>query len=489
MSTIRVRFAPSPTGSLHIGSARTALFNYLFARHEGGTFVLRIEDTDFKRSVRAHEESIIRDLHWLGLVPDEGPHVGGPYGPYRQSERSHLYEAGVERLLAEGHAYYCFCSKERLKALKSAQLARGQMPKYDRRCLALAPEEVEARLEAGEKATVRFKVPPGQVDFHDLIRGYLTFSCDVIGDFIIKRSDGGYSYNYAVVVDDIGMKITHVIRGEDHITNTARQLLLFRAFGAAPPIYAHHSMIHAPGGGKLSKRHGATSIGEFRELGYLPEALVNYLALLAWHPSDERELFSLSELVQEFSMARVSRSPAIFDRDKLNWLNGIYIRSLKPSELFDRVAPYFHAARMTFAKEQQETVAAAIQATLVTLADAPRAAEVFVSEVDLSTSPYRDVLGAPGVDRVLDAVEQVLAEEKGEYFSVEEGRTILQSIASACKDAGLKGRTVFMPIRVALTGRNEGPELFYLLAAMGKSKILERVRAARRFVAQSSATM
>ncbi len=248
MSTVRVRFAPSPTGSLHIGSARTALFNFVFARHQGGVFVLRIEDTDMKRSLQVHEHSITRDLHWLGLSADEGPDVGGAYGPYRQSERAHIYEEGVLRLLAEGHAYRCFCSQERLDALKEDQLARGRMPKYDRRCLGLTEEEVQQRLAAGEQATVRFRIPQGQVDYQDMIRGRLSFSADVIGDFIIKRTDGGFSYNYAVVMDDMGMKITHVIRGEDHVTNTARQLLLFQAFGVEPPTYAHHSMIHAPDG-------------------------------------------------------------------------------------------------------------------------------------------------------------------------------------------------------------------------------------------------
>lgn len=482
MSTVRVRFAPSPTGSLHIGSARTALFNYLFARHQGGVFVLRIEDTDMKRSLREHEHSITRDLHWLGLSADEGPDVGGSYGPYRQSERSHLYEEGVRRLLAEGHAYHCFCSQERLDELKKAQLARGEMPKYDRHCAGLPAEEVEWRLAAGEQATVRFRVPPGQVDYQDMIRGHLCFSSDVIGDFIIKRTDGGFSYNYAVVIDDMGMQITHVIRGEDHVTNTARQLLLFQAFGVEPPMYAHHSMIHAPDGGKLSKRHGATSIGEFRDLGYLPEAMVNYLALLAWHPGDERELFRLPELVEVFTMERVSKSPAIFDLDKLNWLNGVYMRELSPAELYSRAEPFLREAGIHLEPGQREVVAAAIQSNLVTLEEAPMYAEVFTADVDLRDNPHLAALKEPGVPEVFALLEETLAQFEEEYLAAEEGRAVMRMVADACKERGVKGRSIYLPLRVALTGRNEGAELYYLVAGLGRSRVLARLEAARAYM-------
>ncbi|NLG67464.1 MAG: glutamate--tRNA ligase [Actinobacteria bacterium] len=479
MSTVRVRFAPSPTGSLHIGSARTALFNFVFARHQGGVFVLRIEDTDMKRSLQVHEHSITRDLHWLGLSADEGPDVGGAYGPYRQSERAHIYEEGVLRLLAEGHAYRCFCSQERLDALKEDQLARGRMPKYDRRCLGLTEEEVQQRLAAGEQATVRFRIPQGQVDYQDMIRGRLSFSADVIGDFIIKRTDGGFSYNYAVVMDDMGMKITHVIRGEDHVTNTARQLLLFQAFGVEPPTYAHHSMIHAPDGGKLSKRHGATSIGEFRDLGYLPEAMVNYLALLGWHPSDERELFRLPELVQEFTMDRVSKSPAVFDRDKLNWLNGVYVRGLTPEDLYRRVEPFLLEAGISLQPVQREVVAAAIQSNLVTLDDAPEYAGVFTAEVDLADSPHLGVLATPGVDQVFELLEEALAQFTEEFLSADEGRAVMHTVAADCKEKGLKGKSIYMPLRVALTGRTEGAELYYLVAGLGRSRVSARLAQAR----------
>ena len=369
---VRVRFAPSPTGSLHVGSARTALYNFLYARHEGGTMVLRIEDTDLKRSTTEHDAGIIESLAWLGLRADEGPDVGGPYGPYRQSERAGLYEAAVQKLLADGWAYPCFCPQEDLDLRKEDQLAAGQMPKYDRRCCSLTSDEVQARFAAGEQAAIRFRVPQGDVTFVDLIHGPITFSSDVIGDFIIKRTDGGYSYNFAVVVDDAGMEITDVIRGEDHITNTARQMMLFSALGRPAPRYGHHSLILAPDGSKLSKRHGATSIGDFRSLGYLPAALVNYLALLSWHPADEREKFSLAELIDEFDMGRVSKSPAIFDVQKLNWLNGLYIRELAPAELWGLIEPYLREAGMEFAPVQREVVAEAVRANLVVLGDAPQ---------------------------------------------------------------------------------------------------------------------
>lgn len=479
MERVRVRFAPSPTGTLHIGSARTALYNYLFARHHGGDMVLRIEDTDLKRSRREYEESIVRDLHWLGLSADEGPDVGGDHGPYRQSERGDLYEAGVQRLLATGWGYRCFCTQERLDALKEEQLARGEMPKYDRLCLRLTREEVEARLAAGEEATVRFKVPAGEVAFTDLIHDTITFSSDVIGDFIIKRTDGGYAYNYAVVIDDAGMQITHVVRGQDHITNTARQLMLYKALGEPAPVYAHHSLIHGADGGKLSKRHGATSIGEFRDMGYLAPAVVNYLALLSWHPADERERFTLEELVAEFDMARVSKSPAIFDIDKLNWLNGLYIRELPPQDLAERIEPYLREAGVQLAEGQREVVAAAVQSNLVTLSDAPEYARLFVEEIDLAASDAARVLTAPEVALVLDLLERALERRDQEYFSLEEGHEIVSEVGDAAKEQGLKGKQIFHPMRVTLSGRTSGPELFYMVAGLGRSRILARVAAAR----------
>jgi nondiscriminating glutamyl-tRNA synthetase len=487
MSDVRVRFAPSPTGSLHVGSARTALYNFLFARHNAGTMVLRVEDTDLKRSLAVHDSSILNDLNWLGLRADEGPEVGGPHGPYRQSERGDLYEEGVQKLLVEGKAYRCFCPQEMLDELKEKQLARGEMPKYDRRCECLTGDEVEARLAAGEEAAIRFRVPHGSVTFDDLIHGPITFSSDVIGDFIIKRTDGGYSYNFAVVMDDGGMGITHVIRGEDHITNTARQMMLFDALGMPAPRYGHHSLILATDGSKLSKRHGATSIGDFKGLGYLSGAIVNYLALLSWHPADEREKFSLPELIAEFEIERVSKSPAIFDIQKLNWLNGLYIRELGTEELYASIQPYLTEAGIELEPVQQGTVADAVQANLVVLSDAPRYARLFVEEADPAACEFSAVLLHPGVGALLELARTAFAAMPAEYLPTAEARELLHGLVDVAKEKGIKGKSIFQPLRVALSARTEGPELFLLVGGLGKTKILARLDAAAAFVAANAA--
>jgi len=484
MTDVRVRFAPSPTGSLHVGSARTALYNFLYARHNRGTMVLRIEDTDLKRSTTQHDSSIINDLSWLGFRADEGPDVGGPFGPYRQSERAGLYEAAVQKLLSDGWAYPCFCPQELLDQKKEQQLARGEMPKYDRSCCSLTGDVVESRLAGGEEAAIRFRVPEGDVTFDDLIHGPITFTSDVIGDFIIKRTDGGYSYNFAVVVDDAGMEITDVIRGEDHITNTARQMMLFAALGRPAPRYGHHSLILAPDGCKLSKRHGATSIGDFKALGYLSAAIVNYLALLSWHPADEREKFSLAELIAEFELGRVSKSPAIFDIQKLNWLNGIYIRELSPAELCECVAPYLLEAGIVLAPIQKEVVAEAIQSNLVVLGDAPRFAEVFVEEADPGTCLAAPALLAPGTPRLFRLAQERFAAMPAEYLPTQEARELLRGVVEAAKEQGIKGKSIYQPLRVALSGRDEGPELYYLVGGLGRSRILSRLEAASRYAAR-----
>ncbi len=486
MTDVRVRFAPSPTGSLHVGSARTALYNYLYARHHGGTMVLRIEDTDLKRSTTEHDASIINDLAWLGLRADEGPDMGGPHGPYRQSERAPLYEAGVQRLLADGHAYPCFCPQELLEERKEQQLARGEMPKYDRTCCRLSSAEVQERLTAGDEAAIRFRVPQGDVSFDDLIHGPITFSSDVIGDFIIKRTDGGFAYNYAVVIDDADMQITHVIRGEDHITNTARQIMLFAALGEPTPRFGHHSLILAANGSKLSKRHGATSIGDFKGLGYLSEAIVNYLALLSWHPADGREKFGLEDLIQEFELERVSKSPAIFDIPKLNWLNGLYIRELNTSKLYEAIEPFLAKAGIELAPGQREVVAEAVQANLVVLGDAPRYAAVFVEDVDPSVCPLAETLLAPGTDVVLELGRQAFAGLPSEYVLPPEAREVLRGLVETAGERGIKGKSIYRPLRVALSGRDEGPELYFLVGGLGKSRIVSRLETAAAFVAANT---
>ncbi|MDI9570513.1 MAG: glutamate--tRNA ligase [Pseudomonadota bacterium] len=340
----RVRFAPSPTGDLHVGNARTALFNWLFARRYGGRLVLRIEDTDRLRTSRVFEENILADLAWLGIDWDEGPGRGGPYGPYHQSERLSLYRECLERLIAAGMVYPCFCTDEELEAERLSLLSQKLAPRYLGKCLGLDEEE-RRRLEAsGRPAAWRFHVPPGLIAFHDLIRGDMRFAGETLGDFIIVRSNGIPAYNFAVVVDDHHMGITHVIRGEDHLSNTALQLLLYRALGFAPPRFAHHALILGRDRAKLGKRHGATAVREFREQGVLPEALVNYLALLGSSFEAGREFCRREETVASFSLDRAGKSGAVFDEDKLRWLNSLYIRQEAPEILARRMEPFVAAA-------------------------------------------------------------------------------------------------------------------------------------------------
>ena len=352
---MRVRFAPSPTGRLHVGNARTALFNWLLARGSGATFILRIEDTDTERSTRESENAIVRDLRWLGLEWDEGPEIGGSRGPYRQSERLHLYQSYAKELMSTSRAYYCFCSADQLEADRQEAVAAGRPARYAGTCRRLLTEEVHARLAAGQRAAIRFKVPDDQeVVFTDLVRGEVRFHTDVIGDLIILRADGYPAYNFAVVVDDALMEVTHVIRGEDHISNTPRQLLLYEALGFTPPAFAHLALVMGPDHSPLSKRHGATSVAEFRARGYLPEALVNYLALLGWSPrgGDGNELMPAHELARRFSLDRVGHSAAVFDEEKLAWVNRHYLKTADPIRLAELSVPFFSKAGYDMAPDE-----------------------------------------------------------------------------------------------------------------------------------------
>src|SRR5215468_10453902 len=339
---MRVRFAPSPTGHLHVGNVRTALFNWLLARGSGGTFILRIEDTDVERSTLVSEASIMQDLNWLGLDWDEGPDVGGPRGPYRQSERLHLYGSYAKELMASGHAYYCFCSREQLEAERREALAAGQPARYSGRCRNLSAEESAKRIAGGERPAIRFRVPENrEVAFTDAVRGEVRFHTDVIGDPVIVRAEGIPAYNFAVVVDDALMEVTHVIRGEDHISNTPRQILLYEALAFTPPAFAHLSMVMGPDHAPLSKRHGATSVGEFRSKGYLPEALVNYLALIGWSPGGNDELLPIDELARRFSLEDVGHSAGVFDEEKLAWANRHYLKTADPARIAELSIPHF----------------------------------------------------------------------------------------------------------------------------------------------------
>src|SRR5262245_60490885 len=328
---MRVRFAPSPTGHLHVGNARTALFNWLLARGSNAPFVLRIEDTDLERSTGESEAAILRDLKWLGLDWDEGPDIGGVRGPYRQSERLHLYESYAREMLAAGQAYHCFCTPAQLEADRAADLAAGRPVRYSGRCRPTATAAAEQRIAAGETPAIRFRVPENrEVVFADAVRGQVRFHTEIIGDPIIMRAGGTPAYNFAVVIDDALMGITHVIRGEDHISNTPRQILLYEALGFTPPTFGHVAMVLGPDHSRLSKRHGATSVDEFRTKGFLPEALVNYLALLGWSPGDDQELLPIDELARRFSLEGLVLSAGVFDFEKLAWVNRHYLKTTDP---------------------------------------------------------------------------------------------------------------------------------------------------------------
>src|SRR5512139_1119320 len=343
-SKVRVRFAPAPTGLLHIGNARTALFNFLFAKRHQGTFVLRIEDTDLEISTDSSIDRIIKDLKWLGIFWEEGPDRDGPIGPYRQSQRISIYREFADRLTQEGKSYKCFCSEERLEKLRKEQLSKGKMPRYDGRCRSLSEEEIAKMESSGLRAVLRFHVKEGPILFDDLIHGRMNFDSAGIGDFIIVRSDGMAAYNFACVVDDHMMGITHVIRGEDHLSNTPRQILLYQALSWQPPTFAHHPLILGPDRSPLSKRHGATAVSQYREEGFLPEALQNYLVLLGWTPPSGQETLPLDRMVEEFSIQDISRNAPIYNRKKLEWLNSFYIRGKEEGQLLELLLPYLQKA-------------------------------------------------------------------------------------------------------------------------------------------------
>ena len=460
---MRLRFAPSPTGLLHVGNARTALFNWMLARGSGGTFVLRIEDTDVERSTRESEAGILEDLRWLGLHWDEGPDVGGTYGPYRQSERLDLYQSYSSELLDAGRAYYCFCSAATLEADRQAALAASRPPQYVGRCRAISPEDARARVLAGESAVVRFRVPQNrEVVFHDIVRGDVHFGTDVIGDPVLVRSDGQPAYNFAVVVDDALMRITHVVRGEDHISNTPRQVLLYEALGFTPPVFAHLALVLGPDHSPLSKRHGATSVSEFRARGYLADALVNYLALLGWSPGGGEELVPLPELARRFTLEKVGHSAAVFDVDKLAWVNRHYLRVTEPGRVAALAIPYI--VQQGFAAEPTpEARGYLAQAMTMAVGSVDRLDEIperlsFLFSFDprrsMERADVQDVLREPGSRAVIETLARELSGRP------RLDRESFRAVAGLIKQAtGQKAKGLFHPIRVALTGESGGPEL------------------------------
>ncbi len=461
--SVRVRFAPSPTGFLHVGNVRTALFNWLFARRHAGAFILRIEDTDAARSERHFEEALCRDLRWLGLDWDEGVQVGGEHGPYRQTDRYALYTDQATRLLEQGAAYHCFCPAEELEQERQKRLEAGLQPGYSGKCRRLDPTQAGQRVESGEAAVLRLRVRSGKVGFEDLVFGPVEFDCEQIEDFVLRRSDGSPQYNFAVVVDDIGMKISHVIRGEGHLSNTPRQILVYEALGQPPPHFAHLSTILGPDGAKLSKRHGATSIDEFREAGFVPEALINYLALLGWSPEEEgREILSPADLCREFDLKRVNRSPAVFDPEKLRWVNRSHLRARSAAELVDLVVPSLRRRGWidqvtSEIRDWLESLIEGLRKYLETVEDLAAAAEVifdFRPERDLHNTQVQEVLREDHAVETIRAFQRALDEE-----TALTPETYRAAVKAAQKATGARGKRLYHPIRVALTGRSSGPEL------------------------------
>jgi glutamyl-tRNA synthetase len=494
---IRVRIAPSPSGYLHIGTARIALFNYLFAKSQGGKFVLRIEDTDLERSDEKFTKEIIESLHWLGIDYDEGPDVGGEYGPYRQSERLETYKKYLEQLLKENAAYYCFCTEEELEKEREAIMKRGEPPVYSGRCANLNEAEIKKFRDEGRKSIIRFRMPTKKIIFEDMIKGVLEFDTKLIGDITIAKNLETPLYNFAVVVDDETMKISHVIRGEDHISNTPKQIAMILALGFPEPKYGHIPLTLAPDRTKLSKRHGATAIADYRAMGYLPEALLNFISFMGWNPKTDQEFFTKEELVKNFSMANMNRAAAIFNIDKLNWLNGHYIRQMDLTDLTEKCLPYLIGANLvgevgerewkitetneSVIFDQLKKIIALEQERLVKLSDLPE----LVSFLFKKSLTY---------DKQLLIWKKMTAEEVIEHLA--EVKNLLGKTASADfqkssleentkkligeKKLGM-GETLW-PLRVALTGLKASPPPFEVAEVLGKEKTLERIDQAITFL-------
>ena len=470
---VRVRYAPSPTGYPHVGNIRTALFNWLFARHEGGKFIVRIEDTDVARTVEGAVDTILNSLRWLGMDWDEGP--------YYQSKRLELYHEAAERLVSQGDAYYCYCPSERLKEMRAEQARRKQPPGYDRRCRNLTDEERVEREAEGGPPVVRFKTPlSGQTKFNDLIWGEVAFKHSTIDDFVLLKSDGYPTYHLANVVDDHLMEITHVLRAEEWLSSTPRHLLLYQALGFEPPQFAHLPMILGSDRAKLSKRHGAVSIIEYREQGYLPETMVNFLALLGWSLDDKTELLSREELVRNFSLERVSRTAAVFNPDKLNWMNGVYIRSLTADRFYQAAEPYLMgdeaAAKAVISNEGYvREILPLVQERARTLAEVVELTRFFFVD-ELGYDPA--LLIAKKMDRESTVQALKIAKQRletSEAFDEESLEALLRPLA---EELGLKTGQLFGVLRVAVTGLTAAPPLFQTMSVLGKERCLQRVETA-----------
>ena len=481
---VRVRYAPSPTGHLHIGNARTALFNYLFARHHDGDFIIRIEDTDQKRNIEDGEKSQLDNLAWLNIDWDESPAKPGAYGPYRQSERKDIYQPLVDQLLASNLAYKCYCTEEELEAERESQRSRGQIPRYNGKCAHLTPEQQAAKEAEGITPVVRFRVPKGEeYTFDDIVKGNITFESDSVGgDFVILKRDGMPTYNFAVAVDDHLMKITHVLRGDDHIANTPKQLMIYEAFGWTPPRFGHMTLIiNTETGKKLSKRDETILqfIEQYRELGYLPEAMFNFISLLGWSPVGEEEIFSQEELIKIFDADRLGKSPAAFDNKKLEWISNQYMKQLDRKTMAEMALPYLIEAGLV-----EENPTAEKQAWVEELVSLYQPQMSYAKEiVELSSLFFNDTLSFDeSAKEVLsdEQVPEVLEAFKKELNDLEEFDVpaIKKAIKAVQKETGAKGKKLFMPIRVAVSGQMHGPELAETILLLGKEQATEHINLA-----------
>lgn len=477
--SVRVRFAPSPTGRLHIGSARTALFNYLFAKKHKGTYILRIEDTDLERNLSDAEDGFLQGFRWLGLDWDEGPDVGGPYAPYRSMERLQLYQPYIEQLLASGKAYPCYCTKEEEDQERERLRSLGKPYQYSGKCRLLSEEQRQQYEKEGRPKTIRFRVPESQdILFTDLIRGDVHFHTDDIGDFIIVKSNGIPTYNFACTLDDQLMKITHVIRGEEHLSNTPLQILLYQAFDWEVPAFGHVPLILNPNGKKLSKRDESIIqfIEQYRELGYLPEALINYLILLGWSPTgenSEREIFSMEELIEQFSFDRVSKAGAIFDPEKLAWINGQYIKEADPQQIVKLAMPYLEKAGYLAADYDSKWIEEVIllhQSGMHAVSEIVELTKMFFEEKFEIQPEAQSVLSEESAPMVISNFLQRI--KASEAFDPKTIKTQLKEVQKATK---YRGRKLFMPIRVATTGQTQGPDLNHTLYLLGKQKVIQRL--------------
>ena len=482
MSDIRVRFAPSPTGYLHIGGARTALFNWLFARRHKGVFVLRIEDTDELRSTDESVSAILDSMGWLGLDWDEGPlgaqGARGEYGPYFQMQRLSHYQAAVRKLLEEGKAYRCYCSKEELDAMRQKAQLEKKPIRYDGRCRGLSAGQRASFEAQGKRASVRLRMPDsGETAVDDLIRGRVAFDNALLQDFVIQKTSGVPTYNFACVVDDSLMRISHVIRGDEHLSNTPLQVRLYEALGLEAPLFAHLSMVLGPDGTKLSKRHGATSVLEYRAQGFLPQTMRNYLALLGWSTPDSQQIFEPQELMGKFDLSGCQKNPATFDPVKLQWMNGMLIRKLSKEKLLDAAEPCLKAAGLWDGIPRERLLAAVglEQEKYSLLTDVPGRVDLFFKDVVYDPKAVEKVLKKQGADALLEGLERVLAGI--EDFTE---KPIEAAVRAFCAERGVKAGAVFHPLRVAVSGRTEGATLFLMLELLGKENVLERLGRARR---------